>query len=854
MSRPQKRAALAIVLTLALVAFLPPLINANRLRSRVAATASRALSRQVTVGDISIQLLPRPAFVITNFSVADDPSFSAEPLLHSDEVTADLRLASLWRGRFEIARLSLKEPSLNLVRNAAGKWNLESLLAHAYTIPAAPTTKKESEVRPRFPYIEADSGRINYKSGLNKEPFALFETDFALWQESETEWRMRVEGRPVRTDQNLGDTGTLSVEASLHRSGELRQSPFDARIRWRDAQLGNLTSLLDGRDRGWRGLAEIDARLTGTTALLHSTISGSIDDFRRYDIASLASVRVPFACSLDVVEISRAQGIDCLSDDAEKHVQLTGSWWPGRGFDLAVSAARVKADFLARLARVSKRNLPDDFSATGEASAEFHFVRGDAGGTTESGRAQLTGIEVSSRLLDTRMQIGDVALKYQPANPEDSPGQKQLKRRSSRGKRTARKSPTPVTSVASSQLSSGAFAIRTNDAPPLAAAAQLDSDGLTISLRGATTLETLLRTASLFGVKDPRLNAEGSADVDLTLRGIWSGFSAPTITGTTALKDVTAQVDGLASPLLIHSGKMNITPSGYDLSNISAHVGVTSITGSVMLPRQCTGPCQANFDLRSELLNLDELNRELNPRLRPAGWFERMKRAFGGAAPRDRLLAIQAQGNLTVSRAVLKDLVLSDVTSHLAYEDGRIILSQITARALGGTFSGDCRISTDEGPATRLQGAVTGISAAEIAALTHDDWGSGTVSGTVDIRLKGDSATSLRGSAEGESDFDWKNGALLSSSQNIPQKLVFKRWWGHLAFEEGKVTIDPSRMQVGPADLRATATADLQRDFTLHLSTEAGTRTIIGRLSGPAELGAHGEERIGPRAQRSASQ
>ena len=129
-------------------------------------------------------------------------------------------MTSLLRGRLEIARLNLTEPSLNLVRNAEGHWNLENLIERAAKIPVAPTSKAKTERRPGFPYIEGDRGRINFKFGAEKKPYALTEADFALWQDSENAWGMRLKAQPVRTDFNLSDTGMVSVNGSWQTSGE----------------------------------------------------------------------------------------------------------------------------------------------------------------------------------------------------------------------------------------------------------------------------------------------------------------------------------------------------------------------------------------------------------------------------------------------------------------------------------------------------------------------------------------------------------------------------------------------------------------------------------------------------------
>ena len=80
--------------------------------------------------------------------VYDDPAFGAEPMLRASEVTANLRLISLMRGRLEISRLDLTEPSLNLVHAEDGRWNLEALLERTAHIPLAPTAKPKSERAP----------------------------------------------------------------------------------------------------------------------------------------------------------------------------------------------------------------------------------------------------------------------------------------------------------------------------------------------------------------------------------------------------------------------------------------------------------------------------------------------------------------------------------------------------------------------------------------------------------------------------------------------------------------------------------------------------------------------------------
>lgn len=121
----KRRIAVLAAILLALFVIRP---GASRLKSRIIRSISAAVGRSVDIGSVHIRLLPRPGFDLENLVVYDDPAFGAEPIVRASEVTAALRLTSLLRGRMEVARMDLTEPSLNLVQGEGGNWNLEALL------------------------------------------------------------------------------------------------------------------------------------------------------------------------------------------------------------------------------------------------------------------------------------------------------------------------------------------------------------------------------------------------------------------------------------------------------------------------------------------------------------------------------------------------------------------------------------------------------------------------------------------------------------------------------------------------------------------------------------------------------
>src|SRR5271169_5460338 len=268
-----------------------------KLRNRIAGSIGSALGRRVVIDNVSLHFLPRPGFDLEGLVIYDDPAFSEEPMIRAQEVSAAISFRSLLRGRIEIANLSATEPSINLVRRNGGRWNLSSLLERNAQIPAAPTGKPASERRPAFPYLEASNARINFKIGQTKKSYALIDADVALWQDSDNSWGARLKAEPVRTDFNLTDTGLLQISATWQRAPSLRLTPVQITAQWQQGQLGQITKLLSGRDRGWRGGVSFTANLSGTPEALRIKSQTAIEGFRRYDIVGNENVRLATVCS-----------------------------------------------------------------------------------------------------------------------------------------------------------------------------------------------------------------------------------------------------------------------------------------------------------------------------------------------------------------------------------------------------------------------------------------------------------------------------------------------------------------------------------------------------------------------------
>jgi hypothetical protein len=370
-----------ILALLLLLALTPPLLNVNRLRHRIAASMSASLGRPVHLDRVRIHLLPMPGFTLENLVVSEDPAFGFEPVIRANTVEATLRPSSLWRRQVEFSTIRFIEPSLNLVRNAQGRWNLQSLMMHAASVDTAPTEQRKPGPEPRFPYIEATGARVNLKLGPEKKPFSLTDADFALWLPSPQQWRVRLEAKPARTDTNVADPGTIRLEGSLERAQTMADVPVDLHASWTEAPLGEATKLLSGEDAGWRGSLTVEAILTGNLGAAKLTAKVHLEELRRADFVPPKSLDVAIECSGTLEMMTAVVHSPACTLPAEKlsaaaeSLDLTNLNAAG----LRIGGTAISETWLLDLARLFSQRIPANEVAGGSVKGSLLWVSAQSG-------------------------------------------------------------------------------------------------------------------------------------------------------------------------------------------------------------------------------------------------------------------------------------------------------------------------------------------------------------------------------------------------------------------------------------------------------------------------------------------
>ncbi len=810
---------LVVCIILLLLATIPPLVNLGRYQHRIAGAISRSIGRPVSMSSISFRLLPWPAFQIENLTVGEDPAFGAEPSLRSPEVIVEPRLSSLWRGRFELDRVEVTDASVNLVRNAEGRWNISSVLLQASRVPNAPTAQSHPGTAPRFPYIDATHTRINFKQGQEKLPYSLLDADFSMYLARPDAWHIRLQGQPLRTDIELStsDTGILRLEGDLHRASELGTMPLSLRGEWNQAPLGQLSRLFLGRDAGWRGEIDGTVRLEGEIDHLDVQTHVIVANLHRQEFSPEEAFLVDATC----------QGFYSRSAPALDHF---GCRWPLGDGDLRLSHAagapgrtltldveKVQAGFVPRVLSLVRPHpvSPRRFSGEMNGSLTYDPAARALTGAVHLPVLGIAGAAEGPTAGDEPLVLHDVEL--------------------------AAAGTTPLLLLSAAPLPLGVANA------PLLLSAELMSTGYTLHASGGALLSAAQAAAPVLHLPALRSlssmpEAPATLEVALTSAGPWinSGTSgdpldpASTRTlGTVHVANARWEVPWLSTPVTLPSLDAGLSAVAIRWSTPLATLGNAGsrirLSGSADVPLHCEAemPCEAHFALNAAALDAAAIESVLGGA--SESLFASLLSRFDPTRVHLPALAGTVHaGVLTFGKLPVREasLVLSTAADpHL----GPVVnIQNLSGQTLGGTLELHGTASLASGaPHYMLTIAATGISAAQAAALWHENWGGGTLGGSADVSLAGTTTGDLLHSAEGPFRASWQKGNLAPA---LPH---FAAWEADGTFGANGLTLAHGALPGTPATVSGTIGWDRSLNLEVTPSPGAPAASFSGTLAAP---------------------
>lgn len=797
--RPRRRgklwlAASIVGFVLALIV-VPPLIGISRYKSRITHLVSVALGRPVRLSGVELRLLPRPGFVLSDLTVEEDPTYGSEPVLHANTVNASIRFASLWRGKLQISRISVDEASLNVVRAGDGRWNLDSLFRNAAAGSGATGAVFH-------PYLEATNSRINIKNGIEKLPFSLLDADASLWEESDGEWRVRLEGQPARTDVSLDleDTGVVQLEGTLRPAAQLNQMPIHVDAEWRDAQFGQLSRLLLGSDEGWRGNLSGELHLDGTAAAANVQARLRATGVHREEFAPAAPLDFDATCSFLFHYTSRGiENIDCNSPVGDGRVRLTGavprSGAPSR---LTVQLERIPAQVGLDVLRTVRSKVDASLQATGTISGRLsydaaletpassapprkpvaHAAQTHAPTGPLSGSLTVDGLRISGDSLSHSIQIAHMTFEPAPARPAEH---------------------TVLVTLVS---------IPAGGSTPLTVRGRLALAGFEVGIHGPIAIPRLREFAAISGsIAQPVLNqlAGEPVTIDVEAAGPWVAPFAVTLGVASAGPPDTVHANGtivfrganwkpafLANAVLLRQATLHLENGAMRWDPIDFAYGPIRGSATLAFPASCDTPetCAPQFTAHFATLDTAELQSALlgarDKGTLLSSLLDRFKSSSAPAWP-------QANGIVQADSLLTGPFTFASVSAEVKLAAAEADLTSIDATSLGGKLTGAATLQASDQPQYSLNATFAELEPALVGRLLGMKWSGGKFSGSAKLKMSGYSDKDLSSSAKGSISFTWSHGAVIAPA--MPPALAhFDRWTGVVAITDDGLKLGANQL------------------------------------------------------------
>ncbi len=392
--RPRSRWLKGIILVLAVFWIvsegLSVTIRYTPLQKILASRLEAVFGRPVEVGSYDFSLWDGPTLSARSVTVGEDPQFGREYFLRAESVSVRLCWQSLLRGRIEAGTVSLDRPSLNIVVAPDGRLNVAEWLPRAAESAPQNGLIASPAASPalRFRRLEVEEGRLNFKRGYQKLPFAFVGVTGAVEANRPGRWSINLQGTPWRAAAMTQQAGVL------HLSGEVggtssRLRPAALNVEWQGASLSDVLRLVRGDDHGIRGFLSVavNARTEGQDGRWSLQGRAALRQIHGWDIPlRFDNPSLNLAGTLDwdpaspVVQFTNI-ALDAPNSRARASGRIlwnrSGEKSPGsmqQPDEIALSSARVDMGDVVAWIRAFHAGIADNLSVHGSAQVQARFA------------------------------------------------------------------------------------------------------------------------------------------------------------------------------------------------------------------------------------------------------------------------------------------------------------------------------------------------------------------------------------------------------------------------------------------------------------------------------------------------
>ncbi|GAC1685707.1 MAG: hypothetical protein PVS2B2_24760 [Candidatus Acidiferrum sp.] len=837
-----------VALVVAAQAGVSVMVRTHRLHSYLVEHLERAFGRPVDVGHFSVQLLPVPELDAERVTIGEDPAFGNEYFLRADHLRASLRWMGLLRGQFEFGTLSLVKPSLILTRSDAGKWNLEEWLPPGNETPGTNTHFYGPQPAPtRGNYlrkIDVDEGRINFKSGNEKLPFAFTGVTGSVEQLAPGRWQLRLQAQPWRSGVELQSTGVVNVVGDIAGTSA-RLRPAEITVHWDKVSLADLFRLVSGADFGVRGEFALDVTAKSGTAADKAIGAAGEPAEWTFDLAARGSrihrwnltdrednprVNVNMkgrwnaALGSLVAEEVKVETAKSNLRGAAKFSSAASPAWEWRVDSAGIQGADLLACSRAFYGGVQEGVSAEQFFTGAMTVAGWPVVLQNAAFSSTGGVLKIPGLEKTLRIGPVRGGESRENFVVEPVvvSMAGEPYRAVVNMRA------------PMQSLKRRVTVPGS-----ENEIEVALKQNLASHSGLITLRGHVgEIADTLKIAAAFGqTLNHGWELKGGAVA--AMRWEWSNTVGPgQWNGTVTLSGAELQAAGLNLPLRMdevrlewNDGKRAATIGKLDVlgANWSGEIAESRLPAGNSAPRW-------NFKLHADHLNATELDRWMGPRARP-GWVENLLPslfygATPSAAPTELLRRVDAEGELRVDELSIERLKLVDVRAKMAMRDLHLDVQEAQAQWAGGNVRGTLHGIFSPVPKYEIAAELERVNLAQIPAGRLADRFAGIGSGTLQMNTRGVGREQLLQNLTARGKIRLKNPEyhgwdLTEHAEDGAPSSGTSRWEkgdGSFSVKEKSVVLDRLELDAMNLHMTVQGTVSFGREADLRIDTKVDKR------------------------------
>ncbi len=745
-------------------------LRTKRMHTYLTAQLERSFGRQVQVGQFSVQLLPIPRLDMDGVTVGEDPSFGSEYFLRAERMQASLGWMGLLRGHFALGTMSLTRPSLILVRNPGGQWNLEEWLPHPTNkrIPAGAAYSSQQATAGPGNYlqkIEFADGRINFKTGSEKRSFAFTDVTGSVEQTGPGRWQLKLQAKPWRSGVVLQSAGIVYVQGDVAGTSA-RLQPAQVQVHWDKASLADLFRLVTGNDWGVRGEFGLDGTASvGVTDAGETTpvlgqwkyeLQARASQVHRWDLTERndnpkVSVRLKGVWDLAARE-ARAEELSV--DLPHSNIRGTGQFgtganasWSATIDSAAVDGQDVLAWYRAFQSDIAEGLALDQFF-TGNA-----FVHGwpvhweEAQLSSDGGLIHVPGLKdlihvgaLYGSVQDYRLHVEPVRLSLNAAKGETN--------FTSKNERVVLK-PRDLQNWAEFRLEH-----------------DLSSRNGSIRVDGHVDRpEIYFKTVLALG---QTLNHgwELAGGVSCSMEFAWRHglFVNNRWNGSLHFTKAEIQAAGLNQPIVLDDARLEWKAGlrNATISAAQAFGAAWSGTANELAAANEADVPRWQFKLHADHLDATDLDRWVGPRARP-NWLQRLLPSLLGSSnpggkPSELLRRISAEGEITADTVSIEKVKLSRAQSRISIQDLKLKMSDIEAQWAGGTVRGSMQAEFSATPKYEILAQIDRANLAQLPwkAGWAERW-NGSASGCVRLTTAGVGREDLLNQIAGRGDIQFRN-------------------------------------------------------------------------------------------------